>query len=65
MNYGVVFKVIAFLVVAGGIFLAGFITGGSWATGMTEDSVLRRIEQCVPAQSAEDLRPCLATSEEP
>jgi energy-converting hydrogenase Eha subunit G len=65
MNYGFVFKAIAVLVVIGGIFLTGFITGGSWATGMTQDSVLRRIEQCVPAQSPEDLRPCLDTSEEP
>lgn len=60
MRFAFLFKAMAFLVVVGGIFLAGFISGGSFATGMTEDAVLNRVSRCVPAQSAEDLRPCLA-----
>lgn len=59
MNYGFIFKFIAFLVVVGGIFLAGVVVGGGWATGMSEEGMLRQIDQCMPAESAEDLRPCL------
>lgn len=59
MNFGFIFKAIVFLVVAGGIFLTGVITGGSVATGMSEEGMLNQIDQCMPAESADDLRPCL------
>ncbi|PFG69099.1 hypothetical protein B0O41_3950 [Propionibacteriaceae bacterium ES.041] len=63
MNFAFVFKAIAFVVVVGGIFLAGVIAGGSFATGMTQDGVIQQVQQCMPAQTAEDLRPCLATTD--
>jgi len=59
MNFGFVFKAIAFFVVVGAIYLAGVITGGAFATGMSEEGMLNQIDQCMPAESAEDLRPCL------
>lgn len=61
MNFGVIFKTIALLVVVGSIFGLGVIVGGSFATGMTQDAVLRYMEQCLPAEKAEELEPCLAT----
>lgn len=61
--FGYILKAAVVLVVIGAIFVAGIITGGSFVTSMTEDSILRRVEVCMPAQSAEELRPCLATGE--
>ncbi|MDP5226901.1 MULTISPECIES: hypothetical protein [Arthrobacter] len=63
MNFGFVFKAIAFLVIVGGIFLAGVIAGGSFATGMVQDGVIQQVQQCMPAQTAEELRPCLTTTD--
>lgn len=48
------FKLIGFLVVFGGIFLLGFIAGGSFGSGMAVDE----LQACLPAQSVEDLAPC-------
>jgi len=48
------FKLIAFLVVVGGIFLCGFIAGGTFGSGMAAD----QFEQCLPAQTVEDLEVC-------
>lgn len=62
MNFGFVFKAAIYLVVIGGIFLAGVIAGGSFATGMVTEGVIMQVEKCVPAQTAEELRPCLTTS---
>lgn len=60
MNYAFVVKLIALLVVVGGIFLTGALVGGAFATGTTQQGALRQVEHCLPAQSAEQLRPCLA-----
>lgn len=48
------FKFVLFLVVVGGIFLAGFLTGGAFGSGMTVD----QFEKCLPAHSVQDLQPC-------
>lgn len=48
------FKFFLFLVMVGGIFLFGFVTGGAFGSGMTVD----KFEQCLPAQSVQDLQPC-------
>lgn len=61
MNFGFIFKAIAFLVIVGSIFGLGIIVGGSFATGLTRDAVLRYMENCLPAETAEQLEPCLAT----
>lgn len=61
MNFGFLLKAMAFLVIVGSIFGLGVIVGGSFATGMTQDAVLRYMEQCLPAESPEELEPCLAT----
>lgn len=64
MNFGFLFKAIAFLAVVGGIFLAGVLAGGSFATGMAEEGVMRQVQPCLPAQTVEALRPCLAADGE-
>ncbi|AXK45943.1 hypothetical protein [Brachybacterium saurashtrense] len=61
MNFGLIFRAIAFLVIVGSIFGLGVIVGGSFATGMTQDAVLRYMDNCLPAETAEQLEPCLAT----
>ncbi|GAA4525581.1 hypothetical protein GCM10023160_18690 [Brachybacterium paraconglomeratum] len=48
------FKIIAFLVVFGGVWLFGFVVGGAFGSGMAVD----QFEQCLPAQSIEELVPC-------
>jgi hypothetical protein len=48
------FKVIAFAVVVGGIWLLGFVAGGSFGSGMSID----QLESCLPARTVEELAPC-------
>lgn len=48
------FKLIAFLIFVGGIFLVGFVFGGSFGSGMAAD----QFEACLPAQTVEELAPC-------
>jgi hypothetical protein len=61
MNYGFIFKAIFGLVIVGSIFGLGIIVGGSFATGLTQDAVLRYVSHCLPAETAEQLEPCLTT----
>lgn len=58
--FGFVLKAIVVIVIVGGIFGLGVIVGGAFATGMTEDAVLRYMSECLPAETAEQLEPCLA-----
>lgn len=48
------FKLIAFAVVIGGIWLFGFVAGGSFGSGMSVD----QLESCLPARTVEELAPC-------
>ncbi len=48
------FKFIGFVVVVGGIFFFGFVTGGAFGSDMAVD----QFEQCLPAQSVQELQPC-------
>jgi len=43
---GVIFKLIGFLIVVGGLFGIGFYLGGSVATGMATDVAVVTIKTC-------------------
>ncbi|MHC6176185.1 hypothetical protein [Glutamicibacter endophyticus] len=50
------FKLAALLVAVAGIYLFGFVAGGSFGSGMAVD----QFEACLPAQSIVELEPCAA-----
>lgn len=55
-----IIKAAVVLAVVGSIFFGGLLTGGAFATGMAEESVLQHVARCLPAQTIDQLRPCLA-----
>ncbi|GAA1769104.1 hypothetical protein [Nostocoides vanveenii] len=57
---GFVIKAVLGLVVVGAIWFFGFVAGGAFATGMAEESVLQHVARCLPAETIDQLRPCLA-----
>lgn len=59
MNFGFLFKAAGALLVIGGIFIAGFLAGGSFATGIAEGVPMEQIERCLPITSTDLLSGCL------
>lgn len=50
------FKLAALLIAIAGIYLFGFVAGGSFGSGMAVD----QFEACLPAQYIAELEPCAA-----
>lgn len=61
----VIAGLVAFLIVAGSIFVLGVIVGGSWSSGMDETAYQldrEAVDACLPAESVDDLEQCLEQS---
>lgn len=59
MNFGFMFKAFGALLVVGVILWLGFMAGGSFATGIANETQLEQIEQCLPASTVDEIKLCL------
>lgn len=62
MRYVFFFKLILWLSAIMVIFGIGCLVGFTWAAGMTDEGMLRQLQHCLPATTADELRPCLSES---
>lgn len=59
-----IFPAVVVLVIVGAIFVVGVIVGLGFATSAAEAGVQKRIEECLPVETGEELETCLAPTDE-